>query len=71
MTGGSVASLSSFLPAYYGFALPAVLPFALRSFAHGGELFPVLGVLALFLLGVNLSYARTLQRTVRESLQLR
>jgi len=71
MTGGSVASLSSFLPAYYGFALPAVLPFALRSFAHGGELFTVLGVLALFLLGVNLSYARTLQRTVRESLALR
>ena len=71
MTGGSVASLASFLPAYYAFALPAVLPFALRAFAHGGELFPVLGVLALFLLGVNLAYARTLQRTVRESLQLR
>jgi signal transduction histidine kinase/ActR/RegA family two-component response regulator len=71
MTGGSVASLSSYLPAYYGFALPAVLPFAARSFLHGGELFPVLGVLALFLLGVNLSYARTLHRTVRESLQLR
>jgi signal transduction histidine kinase/ActR/RegA family two-component response regulator len=71
MTGGSVASLSSFLPAYYGFALPAVLPFAARSFAHGGELFAALGVLALFLLGVNLAYARTLQRTVRESLQLR
>jgi signal transduction histidine kinase/CheY-like chemotaxis protein len=71
MTGGSVASLSSFPPAYYAFALPAVLPFALRSFAHGGELFPVLGVLALFLLGVNLSYARTLHRTVRGSLQLR
>lgn len=71
MTGGSVASLSTYLPAYYAFALPAVLPFAARSFAHGGELFPVLGVLALFLLGVNLSYARTLQRTVRETLQLR
>ena len=71
MTGGSVASLSAFLPAYYAFALPAVLPFAARSFAHGGELFPVLGVLSLFQLGVNLAYARTLQRTVRDSLLLR
>lgn len=71
MTGGSVASQSSFLPAYYAFSLPTVLPFALRSFAHGDSLFSILGVLSLFLLGVNLAYSRNLQRTVRESVALR
>ncbi len=71
MTGGSVASQSSFLPSYYAFSLPTVLPFALRSFAHGDSLFSILGVLSLFLLGVNLAYSRNLQRTVRESIALR
>ena len=71
MTGGSVASQSSFPPAYYAFALPTVLPFALRSFAHGGPLFSVLGVLSLFLLGVNLAYSRNYHRTVREAVSLR
>lgn len=71
MTGGSVASQSSFPPAYYAFALPTVLPFALRSFFHGGPLFSVLGVLSLFLLGVNLAYSRNFHRTVREAVALR
>lgn len=71
MTGGSVASQSSFPPAYYAFALPTVLPFALRSFVHGGPLFSVLGVLSLFLLGVNLAYSRNFHRTVREAVSLR
>ncbi|WP_050478273.1 hybrid sensor histidine kinase/response regulator [Herbaspirillum rhizosphaerae] len=71
MTGGSVASLSSFWPAYYAYALPTVLPFAIRSFAHGTPLFSVLGVLSLFLLGVNLAYSRVMQRTVRDAIALR
>ncbi|WP_343586085.1 ATP-binding protein [Herbaspirillum sp.] len=71
MTGGSVASLSSFWPAYYVYALPTVLPFALRSFIHGTPLFSVLGVLSLFLLGVNLAYSRVVQRTVRDAIALR
>lgn len=71
MTGGSVASLSSFWPAYYLYALPTVLPFAMRSFAYGTPLFSVLGVLSLFLLGVNLAYSRVIQRTVRDAIALR
>ena len=71
MTGGSVASQSAFPPAYFAFALPTVLPFALRSFIYGGPLFSVLGVLALFLLGVNLAYSRNYHRTVREAVSLR
>jgi signal transduction histidine kinase/CheY-like chemotaxis protein len=71
MTGGSVASLSAFWPAYYVYALPTVLPFALRSFAHGTPLFSVLGVLSLFLLGVNLAYSRVMQRTLADAITLR
>lgn len=71
MTGGSVASQSSFPPAYYAFALPTVLPFAMRCFMYGGPLFSVLALLSLFLLGVNLAYSRNVHRTVREAVSLR
>lgn len=71
MTGGSVASLSTWWPTYVVFALPTVLPFSIRSFAYGNALFSVLGLLSLFLLGVNLAYSRTLQRTVRDAVSLR
>jgi signal transduction histidine kinase/ActR/RegA family two-component response regulator len=71
MTGGSVASQSSFPPAYYAFALPTVLPFAVRCFFYGGPLFSVLALLSLFLLGVNLAYSRNVHRTVREAVSLR
>lgn len=71
MTGGSVASQSSFPPAYYAFALPTVLPFAMRCFLYGGPLFSVLALLSLFLLGVNLAYSRNVHRTVREAVSLR
>jgi signal transduction histidine kinase/ActR/RegA family two-component response regulator len=71
MTSGCVAALSCFLPAYWTFALPAVLPLTLRSLAYGGSLFSTLGALSLFLLFVNLAYSRTIQRTVRASVLLR
>jgi signal transduction histidine kinase len=71
MTGGSVASLSTWWPTYLAFALPTVLPFAIRSFLYGNALFSVLGFLSLFLLGVNLAFSRTLQRTVRDAVSLR
>jgi signal transduction histidine kinase/CheY-like chemotaxis protein len=71
MTSGCVTALSCFLPAYWAFAFPTVLPLALRSLAYGGSLFSTLGVLSLFLLTVNLAYSRTIQRTMRASVLLR
>ncbi len=71
MVGGSVASLSAFVPAYYAYAIPAVAPFAIRSFMIGGELFSVLGILSLCLLGVNLYYSRVIWQTLQSSVQLR
>lgn len=71
MVGGSVASLSSYLPAYWGFAIPAVTPFILRCFHIGGPLFNVFALLAIFLLGVNLYYSRVIYRALFESVRLR
>ncbi|RKP55824.1 ATP-binding protein [Pararobbsia silviterrae] len=71
MTGGSVASLSTYWPTYIAYALPTVLPFAIRSFVYGSTLFSSLGFLSLFLLGVNLAFSRNLQRTVSTSVSLR
>lgn len=71
MTGGSVASLSAFPPAYYAFAVLAVVPFIARTFMIGGELFQVLGLLAICLLGVNLYYSHVIWRTIRSSVMLR
>jgi signal transduction histidine kinase/CheY-like chemotaxis protein len=51
--------------------LPAILPFAISFIIYGGSLFTTLGVLALFLLAVNLAFSGTVYRTVRESLLLR
>ena len=71
MTGGSVASLSAFPPAYYAYAVPAVVPFIARTFMIGGELFQVLGLLAICLLGVNLHYSHVIWKTVRSAVMLR
>ena len=71
MTGGSVASLSAFPPAYYAYAVPAVVPFIARTFMIGGELFQVLGLLAICLLGVNLYYSHVIWKTVRSAVMLR
>ncbi len=71
MTGGSVASLSAFPPAYYAFAVLAVVPFVARMLMIGGELFQVLGLLAICLLGVNLYYSQVIWKTIRSSVMLR
>lgn len=71
MAGGSVASLSAFLPAYYAYVIPTVAPFAVRAFLIGGELFNVLGVLALCLLAVNLYYSKVFWQTLVTSVRLR
>lgn len=71
MMGGSVASLSSFWPAYYAYAIPTVLPFTARSLMHGDALFTVVAVLSLFLLVVNLAYSRNVQRIMRDAISLR
>jgi signal transduction histidine kinase/CheY-like chemotaxis protein len=71
MTTAAVPTLSNFLPAYVGFAVPAILPYAILCFREGGTMFTTLGLLTFYFLGANLTYARTSNRTTGESIQLR
>lgn len=71
MSSGSVAALSAFRPAYAAFALLALLPFALACFWQQEFTFTMFGVLALFLLAVNLSYSRTIHATLLDAVKLR
>ena len=71
MTAGSVAALSAYWPAYFGFAIPTILPFAIRCLMEGGALFDAMGVLSLLYLAVNLMYSRNIYNTMFESVRLR
>lgn len=71
MVAGSLVPLSSFLPAYFGYALFALGPLAfvlLRAPAAGAVF---VGYLVLVFLAVNLGYAFVVQRTLAESIRLR
>jgi len=70
MTAGSVAALSAYWPAYFGFAIPAILPFAIRCLIEDGPLFSTMGVLSLLYLAVNLMYSRNIYHTMFESVRL-
>lgn len=65
-----VPSLSSFLPAYIGFVLPATLPYAFSSFAAGG-VYVYFGALTLYFLVANVMYARSANRSTDDSIRLR
>ena len=71
MTAGSVASLSSYGPAYVAFAVPAMLPVGVRLLFETGGTHTVLGIGALVFLMVNLSYSRNTQAMVKETIKLR
>ncbi|MEJ0100582.1 MAG: hybrid sensor histidine kinase/response regulator [Pseudomonadota bacterium] len=71
MTTAAVPTLSNFLPAYVGFALPAILPYAILCLHTGGAVFTTLGLLSFYFLAANLMYARSSHRTISQSIQLR
>ncbi len=50
MTTAAVPTLSNFLPAYVGFALPAILPYAILCLHAGGAVFTTLGLLSFYFL---------------------
>lgn len=71
MTAGSVASLSSYRPAYVAYAVPAMLPIGVQLLIERGATYSVLGVAALVFLLVNLAYSRNINAMVVESIRLR
>ncbi|WP_347986288.1 hybrid sensor histidine kinase/response regulator [Methylomonas sp. AM2-LC] len=71
MIAGSVASLSAFKPAYYGYVLLAALPFIARLALEGQALYwQVAGLTVLFTL-INLLYAENAQNVLISAIKLR
>lgn len=71
MTTAAVPTLSNFMPAYVGFSVPALVPYSILCFIEGGTVFITLGLLTFYFLAANLVYARTSNRTIGQSIQLR
>lgn len=71
LAAGSVASHSAYWPSYPAFAVPAIVPFALRCLMEGTTFLSGLGVISLVFLGVNILYGRNAQATLLESIRLR
>lgn len=69
--GGAVTPLSLFLPTFYMFALPALLPFVLLLALSGTEEHLVLAGLSLLFLFSMSAYAHLTNRLHRESMWLR
>lgn len=69
-TAGSAVALSAYWPAYYGFAIPTILPFAVRCLMEEGALFDGMGGLFLLYLAVNLMYSRNIYNMMFESVRL-
>ena len=70
MSAGSIASLSSWPPAQYAYAVLTMTPIALRYLLEGGDLW-ILGLMCLFYLANVLVFARQLSRALIDSMRLR
>ena len=70
MSAGATMSLSALPGAFPAFALPALLPVALRIFLLGAG-YTILGIMTLVFCAGLLAMARNMNRTTRETLGLR
>lgn len=68
---GAVTPLSMYLPAFYAFVLPALLPYTAALVGGGTLLHYVLGALTLLFLGSMVGYARLTNRLHRDGIRLR
>ena len=71
MSSGSQVALSTFLPAFYGFGLPALLPLAITLLAQPNGIHVLIGYLVVAFIIVNLGFSFVINRNVSESIQLR
>jgi len=62
LISASAASSGAYMPAFYYFAIPATLPFALRLLNDGRDIFLLMGFLMIFYLGICLIFVRTYHR---------
>jgi signal transduction histidine kinase/ActR/RegA family two-component response regulator len=71
ISGGLVASMAAYWPAYPPFAILAICPLAYSCFAAGGDLYLTMGVLALLYMASNIFFSRASYRALRASVELR
>jgi len=71
MSSGSQVALSTFLPAFFGFGLPALLPLAVVLINQPEGVFTLIGYLVVVFIAVNLGFSFVINRNVSESIQLR
>jgi signal transduction histidine kinase/CheY-like chemotaxis protein len=71
MVSGALGSLSVYYPAFMAYSIPSVLPFALRCMTEGPREFAGFGLLTLVFMLVCLGYGRGLNRSLRNSIELR
>jgi two-component system, sensor histidine kinase len=71
MTAGSLVPLSSFIPAYFGYSVFAMVPLALVLIAQHRADMLIVGYLALGFLTINLGYSFVVRRGLTDSIQLR
>ncbi len=71
MSSGSQVALSTFLPAFFGFGLPALLPLAGVLIDRPEGVFALIGYLVVVFIVVNLGFSVVINSNVSESIRLR
>lgn len=71
MIAGSLLPLSSYLPAYFSFSIPMLLPFAIKMLASEGDEFHFTGLLIIIFLVSMLGFSIMVNRNILDSIKLR
>ena len=71
MCAGSLVPLSAFVPAYFGFCVPAMLPLAIVVFTRAGGSLDLIAYLVAAFIFVMLGYSFTVNRNLADSIRLR
>lgn len=71
MCAGSLVPLSSFIPAYFCFCVPTMMPLAIVMFGHTEGSLTLIGYLVLVYIAVLLGYSFVVNRNLADSIQLR
>lgn len=71
MGAGAVSSLTAYMPAFYAFLPVCLIPIGLQLFGVGDPIHLALGTMTFAYLGGLCFFARTLNRTIVDSLRLR
>jgi signal transduction histidine kinase len=71
MSAGAAGTISCYLPAFFGFLLPAILPLAARLFAVGGQPYLALGIMLVVYALAMAAVAHTANRSITAAFALR